>query len=63
MLPESKIVLVTGYASIATTVSAIKAGADDYLPKPIELKALLAIIGKGASKDSERINGYHACFA
>lgn len=43
-LPQSKILLVTGYASIATTVTAIKAGADDYLPKPIELSSLLAAL-------------------
>ncbi|WP_448550788.1 response regulator transcription factor [Thalassotalea montiporae] len=45
-LPNSKIILVTGYASIATTVTAIKSGADDYLPKPIELSSLLAVLGQ-----------------
>lgn len=44
-LPNAKILMVTGYASIATTVSAIKAGADDYLPKPIDLTNLIAAIG------------------
>lgn len=33
--PDSKIFMITAYASIATTVEAIKQGADDYLPKPI----------------------------
>lgn len=32
--PEMAIVVLTGYASIATTVTAIKRGAANYLPKP-----------------------------
>lgn len=33
--PNSKIFMITAFASIATTVEAIKQGADDYLPKPL----------------------------
>lgn len=36
-----RIVMLTGYASIATTVEAIKRGADDYLTKPVEIDSLL----------------------
>lgn len=32
--PNTKIVVLTGYASIATAVEAIKLGASHYLPKP-----------------------------
>jgi two-component system response regulator RegA len=32
--PEARIVVLTGYASIATAVEAIKLGAAHYLPKP-----------------------------
>lgn len=39
--PDAKIIMVTGYASIATTVEAIKRGADDYLPKPITIDIVL----------------------
>lgn len=39
--PTAKIFIVTGYASIATTVDAIKLGADDYLPKPISVDEIL----------------------
>jgi two-component system response regulator RegA len=39
-----RIVVLTGYASIATTVEAIKRGADNYLAKPLELEALLAAL-------------------
>jgi two-component system response regulator RegA len=35
------ILLVTGYASVATAVEAIKRGADNYLPKPVSVDAIL----------------------
>lgn len=44
LLPQSKILLLTGFASIATAVDAIKLGADDYLAKPIDTKTLLTAI-------------------
>jgi two-component system, response regulator RegA len=34
--PEIRIVIVTGYGNIATAVAAIKAGAADYLAKPVD---------------------------
>ncbi len=40
--PEAKIFMVTGYASIATTVEAIKQGADNYLPKPVNAEDILS---------------------
>ncbi|MDR7120453.1 response regulator [Rheinheimera soli] len=39
-LPLCRIVLLTGYASIATAVQAVKAGADDYLTKPVDFVTL-----------------------
>ncbi|WP_286234546.1 response regulator transcription factor [Thalassotalea sediminis] len=41
VLPFCRIILLTGYASIATAVKAIKLGADDYLAKPIDTDTLL----------------------
>ena len=38
---DMQIILVTGYASVATAVDAIKRGADNYLPKPITAEALI----------------------
>src|SRR5574344_236716 len=32
--PDTKILILTGYASITTAVNAIKIGATNYLPKP-----------------------------
>lgn len=39
--PELRILLLTGYASVATAVDAIKRGAINYLPKPSSADAIL----------------------
>jgi two-component system response regulator RegA len=49
--PNSRIILLTGFASIATAVDAIKLGADDYLTKPLDTQTLLAALNE--SKASE----------
>lgn len=45
-LPQSRVIMLTGYGNIATAVAAVKAGAIDYLAKPADAddieKALLA---------------------
>lgn len=41
-LPKARIVLLTGFASIATAVEAMRYGADDYLAKPVDTKMILA---------------------
>jgi len=43
--PACRIVVLTGYASIATAVDAIKLGAIQYLAKPVEVSAVLAAFG------------------
>ncbi|MBZ9611505.1 response regulator transcription factor [Rheinheimera maricola] len=46
-LPACRIVLLTGYASIANAVQAVKLGADDYLTKPVDLLQLeQALLGE-----------------
>jgi len=37
-------VFLTGYADVPTTVRAIKAGADDFLTKPVSSEELLAAV-------------------
>lgn len=39
--PDCQIVVLTGYASIATAVEAVKRGAIQYLAKPVEVEAIL----------------------
>lgn len=40
--PATRIVVLTGYASIATAVAAIKLGAVNYLPKPADADQVVA---------------------
>src|SRR5690606_31004994 len=49
--PGAAILLLTGYASIATAVEAIKRGADDYRPKPASADEILQALfpGPGAA--------------
>ena len=44
--PACRIVVLTGYASIATAVDAIKLGAVQYLAKPVEVDAILAALAE-----------------
>lgn len=44
--PSTTIVVLTGYASIATAVEAIKLGASNYLPKPSNTDDILAAFAK-----------------
>jgi len=39
--PSARIVLLTGYASIATAIQAVRLGADDYLIKPADADQIL----------------------
>ncbi|WP_213609512.1 response regulator [Pseudoalteromonas sp.] len=41
LLPSAHIVLLTGFASIATAVEAMRLGANDYLTKPVDMASLL----------------------
>lgn len=46
--PQARIVVLTGYASIATAVEAIKLGAMHYLTKPTDADAIVAAFDRGA---------------
>jgi len=56
---DMRILLVTGYASIATAVEAIKLGADDYLPKPATVPMILRALGE---EDDGPADGARAIF-
>jgi len=49
--PNTRIVMLTGYASIATAVEAIKLGATQYLAKPANTDEIIAAFGR--APDSE----------
>jgi len=43
--PAMRILMLTGYASVATAVTAIKAGAFDYACKPLDADEIIAKLG------------------
>ena len=47
------IVFVTGHGDIPTTVQAIKAGAEDFLTKPVQKEKLLAAIERALARQDE----------
>jgi two-component system response regulator RegA len=49
LVPDMRILLLTGYASIATAVEAIKRGAHDYLSKPVDADAIVRALLDGDS--------------
>lgn len=54
--PSIRILVLTGYASIATAVDAIKLGADNYLAKPADADEILAAL-VGDSTHAKHENG------
>jgi two-component system NtrC family response regulator len=44
--PDMAVIIMTAFATIETAVKAIKAGAYDYLSKPIDLDQLVVLIGR-----------------
>lgn len=51
--PAARIVVLTGYASIATAVDAVKLGAVQYLAKPVEVDAILSAFEADLSPNVE----------
>lgn len=49
--PACRIVVLTGYASIATAVDAVKLGAVQYLAKPVEVEAILSALDDNDGPD------------
>ena len=48
--PEIDVVIITAYGTIETAVDAMKAGALDYITKPIEFEELLLLVGRVAER-------------
>jgi len=44
--PDMAVIIMTSFGTIETAVKAIKAGAYDYLPKPIDLEQLVVLISR-----------------
>ena len=50
--PNTRVVMLTGYASIATAVEAIKLGAVHYLAKPCDADQVVAALRRSNEGDS-----------
>ena len=55
--PRMRIVLCTAYPSIASTVEAMKLGADDYLAKPATPEQILAAFARAKTDDGPESEG------
>ncbi|MEN8243383.1 MAG: sigma-54 dependent transcriptional regulator [Thermodesulfobacteriota bacterium] len=55
--PDTRVVVITGYASVASAVEVMKMGAFDYLPKPFTPHELRAVVFQALSeKEMQRQN-------
>jgi two-component system response regulator RegA len=50
--PATRVVMLTGYGSIATAVEAMRLGAVHYLTKPADADQILAALSRGGAGDS-----------
>lgn len=53
------IVFLTGHGDIPTSVQAIKAGAEDFLTKPVAKDKLLAVLARALAQDTARRAEHH----
>jgi two-component system, NtrC family, response regulator HydG len=50
MTPEALVIMITGFATVNSSVEAIQAGAYDYIPKPFTATQLRILIGRAAQQ-------------
>ncbi|MDQ3389387.1 MAG: sigma-54 dependent transcriptional regulator [Gemmatimonadota bacterium] len=50
--PETLVIMITGFATVDSSVEAIRAGAYDYIPKPFTATQLRILIGRAAQQVS-----------
>src|SRR5688500_5991936 len=48
--PETLVIVITGFATVDSSVEAIRAGAYDYIPKPFTATQLRILIGRAAQQ-------------
>jgi two-component system response regulator RegA len=54
--PAARIVVLTGFASVATAVEAIKLGAVHYLPKPADADEVVAAFGRSGGNAAAQLS-------
>jgi two-component system response regulator HydG len=50
--PETEVIIITGYGTVDTAVTAMKDGAYDYIPKPFKPREVLKLVRKALEKQS-----------
>lgn len=58
--PDALVIMITGFATVDSSVAAIKAGAYDYIPKPFTATQLQILVGRAARqvrlvRDNQRL--------
>jgi DNA-binding NtrC family response regulator len=53
--PDSMVIVITGYASVSSTVEVMKMGAHDYLPKPFTPEELRAVVRRALADREIRL--------
>ena len=48
--PQTEVIMLTGYGSVETAVTAMKSGAIDYLTKPVDSEELLLAVGRAKER-------------
>jgi DNA-binding NtrC family response regulator len=58
--PHLPVIVITGFGSMDTAISALRAGAVDFLAKPFELEALESAIGRGLALRTQTMSALDA---
>ncbi len=58
--PATRVVMLTGYGSIATAVEAMRLGAVNYVPKPADVNDILAALEKAEQPPMTETGDYEA---
>src|SRR5690606_15858086 len=53
--PDLPVIVMTAFTDLSSTVEAFQKGAFDYLPKPFDINAALALIQRAAQREPEKI--------
>lgn len=58
--PDLPVIVMTAFTDLSSTVEAFQKGAFDYLPKPFDVNAALALIQRAGQRDTEASAGVQA---
>ncbi|MBX3027906.1 response regulator [bacterium] len=58
--PTTRIVVLTGYGSIATALDAVRLGATHYLPKPADVHDIIDAFARGDGQPPAPAPGHHS---